>query len=117
MRAFSIIFVAALLLIGGCSILYYNTSDVVEITVTDKERIVESNGETVTSKFLVYTETDQGVEVFENRDDLWLMKFNSRDVQAELERDGTYVARVYGWRIPFLSMHRNIIDVKSTSLE
>jgi len=51
-------------------------------------------------------------EVFENTDDLFYFKFNSSDVQNELKVDNSYTVKVIGFRVPFLSMHRNILSVK-----
>lgn len=90
---------------------YYSSKQTVEITVKSKERIVESHGETTTSKYLVGT---QG-EVFENTDDLFLGKFDSSDLQNTLDPDSTYTVEVIGWRIPFFSMYRNIVEIKSPS--
>ena len=81
------------------------TSEDITITVVDKERVVDSGGGD--SKYLVFTET----EVFENTDCLVLWKFNSSDVYGQLEIGETYQVQVYGWRIPFLSMYRNIVKV------
>ena len=81
------------------------TSEDITITVVDKERVVDSGGGD--SKYLVFTET----EVFENTDCLALGKFNSSDVYGQLEIGETYQVQVYGWRIPFLSMYRNIVKV------
>lgn len=87
--------------------------ETVTVTVTDKERIVESSGEGTSSRYLIFTETEDGtVEVFENTDALWFGKFNSSDVQGQLRVDETYRLRVYGWRVPLLSMYRNIIDAE-----
>ena len=87
---------------------YYSSTDTVEIKVNDKERVVTRNGDQTESRYLVYTEG----EVFENTDDLFKLKFNSSDVQNELKTDSTYIVEVIGWRIPVLSMHRNIINIK-----
>lgn len=88
--------------------MFYNTSETVTFTVTGKERIVETSGSgetlSVDSKYLVFTD----VETFENTDMLFAGKFNSSDVQGKLFVDSTYTATVYGWRIPFLSMYRNL---------
>ncbi|HHX70455.1 MAG TPA: DUF1523 family protein [Gallicola sp.] len=51
-------------------------------------------------------------EVFENEDEFIRLKFNSSDVQNKLKVDSTYTVRVIGWRIPFLSTYRNIIEIK-----
>ena len=83
------------------------TSETITITVTDKERVMQGSGENASSKYLVFTET----EVFENTDCLVLWKFNSSDVYGQLEIGETYQVQVYGWRIPFLSMYRNIVKV------
>jgi ribosomal protein L31 len=105
-----IISTAVLIAIGSAigSAFYYNTVEEVEITVSDKEHVMYRNGDQLVDKYLVYTEG----EVFENTDDLFRLKFNSSDVQNELKVDSTYNVEVIGWRIPFLSMHRNIIAVK-----
>lgn len=86
----------------------YWTADTVTITVTDKERVVKRNGNSVSSKYLVFTET----ETFENTDCLARFKFNSSDVQGRLKTGETYTVDVYGWRIPFLSAYRNIVRVR-----
>lgn len=90
------------------NIFYYQTAETIEITVTDKERIVESSGESTTSKYLVLTET----ESFENTDDILYWKFNSTDYQRWLEEDSTYTVTVVGWRMPYFSMYRNIVDIE-----
>lgn len=85
------------------------TQDTITVTVTDKsERTqVDSEGRIQSSKYLVFTET----ETLENTDVFVLGKFHSSDIQGRLREDSTYTLRVYGWRVPFLSMYRNIIDV------
>jgi hypothetical protein len=90
------------------TLLYYTSAETVTITVTDKERIVESNGESTSSKYLVFTDT----EVFENTDDLFLWKFNSSDVQGKLKVGEKYTVLVIGWRVPLLSMYRNIVNIE-----
>lgn len=82
---------------------YHASKTSTELTVVDKERI-GLNGE---YKYLIYGEA----EVFENTDKLLYLKFNSSDVQRDLEIGETYVVEVAGWRVPFLSMHRNIIKI------
>jgi hypothetical protein len=87
------------------------------VTVTDKDRIVESsgNGENshTTSKYLIFTKTDSGeVRVFQNTDLIFQWKFGSSDIQAKLEIGNTYNIKVVGWRVPFLSWYENIITVE-----
>lgn len=85
----------------------YWTADECTITVTDKERVVKGGGDSVSSKYLVFTET----ETFENTDCLRRFKFNSSDIHGSLKIGETYHVKVYGWRVPLLSMYRNIVRV------
>ena len=91
------------------SVAYYSSVESVIIKVTDKERITESTGDEggVTSKYLVFTET----ETFENTDAFIFGKWNSSDIQGRLRKDSTYTVKVVGWRIPFFSSYRNIIEI------
>ena len=81
------------------------------ITVTDKERIVDADGETITSKYLIFGEDEDGnVLVFRNSDEPIRGKWNSSTVQGSLKVGKTYTVVVVGYRIPFLSCYENIID-------
>lgn len=93
----------------GCSALYnFGTRDtVIDAVVTDKERIVSGSGDTMSSTYLVFTEG----EVFENTDSFWALKFNSSDVQGQIGVGETCDFDVYGWRVPFFSWYRNILEV------
>jgi len=95
------------LIIIGYPICYYMANEVVTITVNEKDRITTGQGETLTGKFLIYTEN----EVFENTDSWSYFKFNSTDVQNDLKVDSTYTVKVAGWRIPFMSSYRNIVSI------
>jgi len=86
---------------------YYISSETVEISIKDKERITTGSGKDISGKFIIYTEN----EVFENTDNWLFVKFNSADFQNKLEVGKTYKVKVAGWRIPLLSMYRNVIDV------
>jgi len=96
------------LVVLGTEIYYHTTQEVIKIKVTDKEVVVTGNAESTSSKYLIMTED----EVFENEDEFIRLKFNSSDVQNKLKVDSTYTVRVIGWRIPFLSTYRNIIEIK-----
>lgn len=85
----------------------YGTDTYTTFTVNRMERVVTQDS----SKYLVFTDS----EVFENTDSLLYWKFNSSDVYGQLEIGKTYKARVYGWRIKFLSNYRNIIEIKETN--
>lgn len=88
---------------------YISSVDTIKITIRDKERITTGTGESISSKFIVYTEG----EVFENTDNVIFLKFNSADVQNALEVGTTYEVKVAGWRIPMLSYYRNIIKLNN----
>ena len=100
--------VIPLLIIEIC---WWQTDEYVTITVTGKERIVETSGSgentSVSSKYLVFSDK----ETFENTDVLFLGKFDSSDIQGKLKVDSTYRVKVYGWRIPLFSTYRNIVEV------
>lgn len=82
------------------------------VTVTDKERVVEGES----SYYLVFTEDKNGkILVFENEDNVLRGKFDSSNVQGELKIGYTYDIVVVGYRVPFLSMYQNIIEVRSVS--
>lgn len=84
-------------------IIAYTTATEVQFTVTEKERVVTKN----TSKYIIFTEK----EVFENTDSVWYLKFNSSDIYGKLNKGETYKAKVYGFRVPFLSWYRNIVSI------
>ena len=94
-------------IIGGIS-LYTHTSEYT-ITITDKERIYQAED----SKYLIFGEDANGTSlVFENTDSLFHGKWNSSNIQGQLKEGNTYTIKVYGYRIPILSMYENIIEVK-----
>ena len=83
------------------------------ITVTDKERIVEQNGDDIDSKYLIYGTDKKGQDyVLENTDNLFRGKFNSSDVYGSIKREKTYEVTVVGYRVQFLSWYENIIKYK-----
>ena len=77
-----------------------NSDEVVEINVTFVER--------TENRYLIYTED----EVFENTDSFWFQKWNSSDYYQRLEQGGVIEVVVAGWRVPWASMYRNIIEIK-----
>jgi hypothetical protein len=92
----------------GYPVAYYISSETIEITIKDKERITTGSGKEIESKFLVYAEG----EVFENTDSKLYLKFNSADLQNELEVGNSYKAKVAGWRVPIFDWYRNVIKLK-----
>lgn len=91
----------------GYASAYYVSSETIEITIKDKERITTGSGEDISSKFIVYGEN----EVFENTDSWLYLKFDSSDIQNGLETGRMYKVKVAGWRVPFFSWYRNIITI------
>jgi hypothetical protein len=94
------------ILLFGYPAAYYFSSETISITIKDKERITTGSGESISSKFIIYSES----EVFENTDSWLFFKFNSADYQNKLEVGKTYKVKVAGWRIPFLSTYRNVVS-------
>ena len=102
-----IIFIILVLALGLTAAYQYGTVKEVQITVTEKERIVKSNGEDVESYYLVFCED----ETFKNDDALFHGKFRSSDLQGKLKVGETYNVKVFGWRVGFLSMYRNVVKI------
>lgn len=92
--------------IGCNAAISLGTADSLEVTVTKTERITTGSGETLGSKYLVFTET----ETFENTDSVWYGKWDSSDLHGRLKPGGRYSVKVYGWRLPFFSSYRNIVS-------
>lgn len=88
-------------------VIYTSTSETIEITIKSKEQINTGTGENLSSKFLIFTET----EVFQNTDSWLYFKFSSADYQNKLDPSKTYKVKVAGWRIPFFSSYRNIVEI------
>jgi len=81
------------------------------ITITDKDRITQRSGDTVTSKYLVFGDDENGNSlVFENTDAILRLKFNSSNIQGGFKIGKTYDVTVVGFRIPVFSAYENIID-------
>lgn len=81
--------------------------------IKDKQVTTETDKQSgkVTSTYLIFT--DQGV--FRNDDATWFAKFDSSDFYGNLDVGKTYRLKVYGWRIPILSMYPNIVRMKEVS--
>lgn len=79
------------------------TEEQVTITITDKDvkRYDDSD------KYLIYTENG----TFEITDTVAYWRWDSSDLYGRIEIGKTYTATICGWRIPFLSSYKNIIEV------
>lgn len=105
--AFAVFFVAV---IGANVVIHFTTQETVSALVTDKERVT-TGGEKPSSKYLIFTEK----ETFENVDTLLAFKFNSSDIYGRIAIGQVCVFDVVGFRIPFLSMYRNILTADCQS--
>lgn len=100
------ILILGMLAISSAAIAYL-TDDITTITVNEKERIMTGSGENMSSKYLIFTE--QGV--YQNTDTIWYWKWNSSDVYNQLKEGQEYEVKVYGFRVPFLSWYKNIVEI------
>lgn len=84
------------------------------VTITGKERIAESDGDSgVSSKYLVFADDENGNSlVFENTDCFIRLKFSSSNIQGQLKEGHTYKITVIGYRVPFFSWYQNIVKVE-----
>ena len=103
---YALYLVLALLIFTAYPVAYKMSSETIEITIKEKERITTGRGESISSKFIIYSNT----EVFENTDSWLYFKFNSADYQNKFTVGNTYTVKVAGWRVPFLSMYRNVVS-------
>ena len=69
---YALYIVLALVIFTAYSVAYKMSTETIEITVTEKERIATGSGENISSKFIIYTKS----EVFENTDSWLYSKFN-----------------------------------------
>jgi hypothetical protein len=99
-----------LLLLGLSPVIHFTTLDTKEdVTILDKERVVSSTTEgNSTSKYLIFAEG----ETFQNTDTIWALKFNSSDIYGKIQRGQVCKFELTGFRVPFLSMYRNILSAE-----
>lgn len=111
-------FIAASVAVVGLAVavpvVHYTTMDTASFTVEHRERVVSRNSEgKTTSRYMIWAQLDNGeTEVFENTDSFLSFKFNSADLYGRMREGAACQATVNGFRVPFLSMNRNIIDVQ-----
>lgn len=97
------------LILGSFAVPFMNqTTDT--FVVEEKERITLSEGG---SKYLIFTD----IAVYENIDILLRGKFNSSDLYNEMDVGDTCVAETVGFRVTFLSMYKNILEVECEDAE
>lgn len=98
-----VILILAIFYLSGCSFVYGPiTSGTITSRITHKERVVKGHD----SYYLIHTEN----EVLKNEDSWYGFKFNSSDLYGKFVIGKECKLKVIGWRVPFLSMYRNIIQ-------
>lgn len=105
------IFLMLVLLLGLSDAIYYSNHHNVTITVTNKERITQNNGNKINSYYYIYGENENGESVVLKIDDVWICgKFDSSDLYQQIRENKTYIFNVAGYRIKFLSQYPNIFS-------
>ena len=95
------IFMVLIMIVG-----FLNDHDYIA-TVSDKERIVQSND----SFYLIFcNDSDGNYYELRNSDSLFRWKFDSSNIYNRIEVGKTYRFTVVGYRVGFLSMYENIIE-------
>jgi hypothetical protein len=98
------ILVITFLFLPSCG--FYNEIELSNVCVKDKTLAYSHNS----SQYRIYTNN----EVFAVSDSLVKLRFNSSDIYGTIESGKCYDIVVYGKRVPFFGMYRNILDVKKT---
>ena len=88
------------------SMFYRQTATEIIVTIKDKEAITNSEGGS--SGYRIFCEE----EVLSNQDSVLFGKWDSSDIYKDMEEGKKYKVKVSGWRIPFLSSYRNIVEIK-----
>ena len=83
----------------------WSTEDEIQVLVNHRESVKSG------SEYLIFTES----ETFKNVDTIFKWKFDSSDVYRDIHPGKTYKVTVYGWRVPFLSMYRNIVKASEVT--
>lgn len=86
----------------------YWTAGSAEVTVTHVENKISPRHGGSEDMYLVYTSDG----TYRNTDSLHYFKFNSSDIQGKLAEEGRFRISYYGFRVPVLSMYKNITKVE-----
>jgi hypothetical protein len=98
----SIIIIVAI--IAGYCFLYLGSAKIENIEINDKWVKYKNNG----AKYLV--STNKGV--YEITDSLLFGTWSSSDKYANLKVGEKYSVKSAGWRIPFFSSYKNIVEIR-----
>ena len=107
MRLIFGLIVFAVLTVVTVNIIGYFHTNTFEAVVSGKERITKSNGDSIESFYLIYT--DKGTLKLE--DDLLRGNWVSSDMYGKLRNDSTYTFTTSGYRFGLFSMYPNIIKI------
>ena len=100
-------------IIFGSTFTNYGNNQTIEGTVVEKYIKRSGSGKNSKDSYMVNIETKEGdIIVLSNEDRFFKFKFDSSDIQAELQEGKTYRIDVCGRRIRLLSSYQNIIDVE-----
>jgi hypothetical protein len=105
---FALIVAVTALLFSAMLAIHFGTKQTVEFTVQHRERVAQSDGSG--SVYMIWAHTNNGTEVFKNTDSVLDLKFNSADVYGRMAPGAQCTAVVNGFRVPVLSMNRNILQ-------
>lgn len=105
---------AAIAVIGSAIYIpmYRSTLETKNIVVENKERLLNVSGADGTTS-TTYTYAVYADEVYHLSDTISFLHFSTYDVYNQIKVGMTCNVNVAGWRIPFLSMTKNIIKVNS----
>ncbi|UDF02521.1 DUF1523 family protein [Asticcacaulis sp. AND118] len=96
---FTVLGIIAFAVLGWATTPYWTAGQaVVEVTGTTTKR------EGGKDRYLVFTTSG----TYRNTDSLHYLKFDSSDLQGQLNKPGRYRINYYGFRVPVLSMYKNI---------
>ncbi len=80
----------------------------VAFTVDRRERVTQGGGENTKAYYLVWAKEG---EVYCVTDTWSFMSFDSSDRYGRLREGSKVKAKAAGWRVPFLSWYRNVVEI------
>jgi len=87
--------------------IHYATIEMVHgVVVQDKDRVTSGSGKDMKSEYLIFTDR----ETFKDTDSWLALKFDSSDMYGAIQKGQTCDFKVTGFRIPFFSSYRNILE-------
>lgn len=98
------------MLIGGPMWYTYGTDFERDIVITRTWTNVTGGGDAGVKQ--VYMIADAEGNSYKVADSMFYWQFRSTDLWNGLEEEERYRIRAYGWRVGFLSMYPNVIEIK-----